>query len=399
MLLQTVTSTVIVSDVARETRPLPRQAYPSAVTDFLGGHELPRPTIESCSCYQGELVLALPLHPLISAVHLAFARHYPLILSPDTIWLTIVKGLAIHVNLNADRLRGCFVQHDGKHKICVRRDDFLKGSPENPWPDVFAAFSQQVRGYLRNDAYELIVCDFSTSGPVERVASEIGLLDVVQSYFEYRLVTFCGIPEIRLFGTVEDWRKILDRVSGLRRFGLGWWADSLGPVLEQFVAAVQGKVDQSFWERIYNSRGSRGSGDALPTVSGWVKLFYPYLLDSCGGYVCSPSAESNETNWSTGKEPAVLGGQPRIWMFPRHPAIAPFRWLYLQTVFEMEFVGGLIGVAQDPETLALRPEIGWAVRDRMASRRESLPDEDGLIRIARLQRKEQPSKSLKSPVD
>jgi hypothetical protein len=29
----------------------------------------------------------------------------------------------------------------------------------------------------------------------------------------------------------------------------------------------------------------------------------------------------------------------------------------------MEFLGGFVGVAQDPATLALRPEIGWAVRE------------------------------------
>ena len=29
----------------------------------------------------------------------------------------------------------------------------------------------------------------------------------------------------------------------------------------------------------------------------------------------------------------------------------------------MEAVGGLTGIAQDAETLALRPQVGWAVRD------------------------------------
>jgi hypothetical protein len=29
----------------------------------------------------------------------------------------------------------------------------------------------------------------------------------------------------------------------------------------------------------------------------------------------------------------------------------------------MEFIGGLVGIRQDPHTLRLRPEIGWAVRE------------------------------------
>jgi hypothetical protein len=46
------------------------------------------------------------------------------------------------------------------------------------------------------------------------------------------------------------------------------------------------------------------------------------------------------------------------------PARAPFLWKYLGTDYEMEFVGGLIGVAQEPATLCLRPEIGWAIVDK-----------------------------------
>jgi hypothetical protein len=42
---------------------------------------------------------------------------------------------------------------------------------------------------------------------------------------------------------------------------------------------------------------------------------------------------------------------------------APFRWELPGRDVEMEFLGGFTGVAQDYETLALRPEIGWAVRE------------------------------------
>lgn len=63
--------------------------------------------------------------------------HYPLVLDPDVIWLTIAQGLANHINVNAEKLRRRFVAHDGKKKIIVRRDSFLRGSPENDWPGAF----------------------------------------------------------------------------------------------------------------------------------------------------------------------------------------------------------------------------------------------------------------------
>jgi hypothetical protein len=49
--------------------------------------------------------------------------------------------------------------------------------------------------------------------------------------------------------------------------------------------------------------------------------------------------------------------------FPSGLSNAPFHWDYLDRNFEMEFLGGFVGVAQDQETLTLRPEIGWAVRE------------------------------------
>ena len=53
--------------------------------------------------------------------------------------------------------------------------------------------------------------------------------------------------------------------------------------------------------------------------------------------------------------------------FPGGLSKAPFRWDYLDRSFDMEFLGGFVGVAQDQETLTLRPEIGWAVREAPAT--------------------------------
>src|ERR1700728_559348 len=73
-------------------------------------------------------------HGLLHAVHLAYADHRPLALSPDAIWLALAQGFAMHVHANAERLRGKFVRHEGQALLRVRRDDFVKGSPHNPWP-------------------------------------------------------------------------------------------------------------------------------------------------------------------------------------------------------------------------------------------------------------------------
>src|SRR5262245_38294275 len=198
-------TTVAVSRVRAATKPLPEVPYHQAVADFIGG------PIESCSRYHGQLVANVRSHPLIGALHAAFATHRPLCLSPDIIWLTLTQGFAHHIHANAEQLRHHLVQHEEKLTIVVRRDDFVKGSPENPWPEVFAEFSAAIREHI-GDAHQLVVADFSTTGPVERAASEVVLLDAMQAFFHYEVHTFCGIPALTLEGTAEDWRSIARRV-------------------------------------------------------------------------------------------------------------------------------------------------------------------------------------------
>ncbi|NDD65160.1 MAG: DUF4419 domain-containing protein [Acidobacteria bacterium] len=59
-----------------------------------------------------------------------------------------------------------------------------------------------------------------------------------------------------------------------------------------------------------------------------------------------------------------FGYGPTTESVPAGLARAPFHWHYLDRSIEMEFLGGFIGVRQEPATLELRPEIGWAVREQ-----------------------------------
>ena len=52
-----------------------------------------------------------------------------------------------------------------------------------------------------------------------------------KEYFQYRVRTFCGIPEITLEGTIGDWTALKEKAMALRDFDLSWWTDELGTVL------------------------------------------------------------------------------------------------------------------------------------------------------------------------
>src|SRR5271166_23338 len=291
------TTTFEVSNVMGATEPLPEVHYKQAVeallttgipsTDRQFIEKLrslhrsvalpeapPSLPVEACTRYHGRLLADVSFHPVVAAVDRAFMDHRPLCLSPDMIWLMIIQGVANHINAHAEDLRPRIVSHQGKVTIQVRRDDFVKGSPENPWSEVFNEFSVQIRDHV-GPKLDLFLPAFSTTGPVERAAAEVVLLDAMQSYFEYEVRTLCGIPTITLEGTHEDWKALAERVQGFKAIGLGSWLKVLSPILDQFARAAQGDVDPTFWRSLYKLNNRSGG----PVITGWITAFFPYLKD------------------------------------------------------------------------------------------------------------------------
>ena len=141
------TTSFLVSDVAPATTPLEEVPYKEAVDALLrtsvpSRHSRP---VEACSRYHGQLIAGVPFHPVVAAAHCAFMDHRPLCLSPDIIWLMICQGVANHINANAETLRPRIVSHQGRITIHVQRDEFVKGSPENPWAEALEEFTSKVR--------------------------------------------------------------------------------------------------------------------------------------------------------------------------------------------------------------------------------------------------------------
>lgn len=336
---------ISISDVERATHPR------ATVKCHVALQKLVRTPLESCCDYSSD-VIAVDHHPLIAAAHIAFDEHRPLTLSPDMLWLAIVQGVALHVNLNAEHLRKEFVQHEGKEKISIRRDDFRMGSPENPWPEVFSAFSGEIQKRV-GAKHALFVERFSTTGAVEKAAFEVAFLDAMQSYFNFELETLCGIPEVLLEGRTEDWEKIRGKLADLEPLGLGFWTARLRPILEQFIRASKGDVERPFWQNLYKIEDNSGG----PYITGWITHFLPYAKE-----------REHETDRVTYFENPFINESKDSFSglstnhFSSGLSMAPFVWDYLGRKYDYEFIGGFVGVTQDKQTLAVRPKIGWAVR-------------------------------------
>ena len=364
--------TFTVNDVATGEKTLP-----PATMEFIIKHRCGGIKPEACSPFPRKAVTekcntehVSPVNinnGLIAALHLCWSNHYPLVLTPDIIWLAIAQGFAHHVNANAEKLRDRFVEHEGKKTLTVTRSDLVKGSPQNPWPAVFDEFSEQIRRNVGDKVHGMLTPSFSTTTPVEKAASQVVLMNSFKAYFNYMIRCICGIPAITLQGTVRDWETLKEKASSLCEYDLNWWVDAMIPVLDQFIEAASGKVNRDFWRKIYHQHGGRNAYRPGPYVSGWILSFFPYYESwKNNSHVLVRNEYLNMWNEV---EPTEHNDEDQRGLTHRQflggVVSAPFTWVDVPRKCEylMHFYAGFMVVSQDPESKALRPEIGWAVAD------------------------------------
>ncbi len=307
----------------------------------------------ACSGYNSDVVADTQYHALIGAVHIAFAEHRPLVLSPDAIWITILQGLAMHVHIHAEELRSTFVSHAGRESIYVEMDDFDFDSPESAWDVAIDAFAAALSD--RVEGSSALLSDFSTTGVVEKLVSQVCLLDVFESYFEYVLGSGCGFPEITLTGNVDDWMRLRQKIELLEPFKVDFWLPHLREIADHFCQAVRGEADISYWQDMYKQTNNYGYN----LVNGWIVKLIPYLQNEGTGRwdYLNPLLGQPE------KLPDYLRGAMTD-QLPAGMSVVPLKCVNLRTgvVQKRQMIGGIVGVEQDPDTYAVQPKIGWAIR-------------------------------------
>ena len=281
----------------------------------------------------------------------AYAKHKSITLTPDMIWLIISQGFARYVNAHAEELRPQLVSHTGKMDLAIETNkDLLSGNAD--WQKLIGDFASQIDRYTKGGIAKTVTADFSTTGPVERVASQITLMESVKSYFEYIVYYIgCGIPSITLKGTPDDWRLVQEKTRRLEAYGLGQWTKDLEPILTEFVHAAEGKPNQSFWQdmvkrhRVDELKGGICSPDIPTQLDGWLLKLFP---DENG-----KTLDRIAHNEDMPSERVRVGFKYRI--------INPKRGTVMKE-FPMELWAGFIGAEEDTVTNTYTPKIGWLVR-------------------------------------
>eukprot|EP00111_Clytia_hemisphaerica_P023216 TCONS_00068291-protein len=129
-----------------------------------------------------------------------------------------------------------------------------------------------------------MTASFSTSTPITKIASQINIMSSLQEYFEYTMVTRCGIKGVEMLGTLEDWKSLITKIDQLAELlkpledvlKLSYWFKIVREVYVNLLATFEGNPDIGWWSRII-STDNHGSGECK--YEGWI---FQFLQGKCG---------------------------------------------------------------------------------------------------------------------
>lgn len=257
----------------------------------------------------------------LAAVDCAFNNHLPLGFSPANILTCFMQLLSSMVNKNPEQYRKSIVDHDGKRKIEIYRDDFAPPGLPNNWNDTIPEFEEKIKELVNPDLDALFV-KFDHSTEMERICVGGAIMSSFGSYFSYVVKTRCGIPEIKLYGSPRDWENLrvaVRKIIDLTKIDNQKWKAACYEMLDEFVNASKGNASVEWWKSFYHAKD----------VSGGVII---------NGHICAMfpiSAKTGEFGWENLRR--------NISDFGSTIALADFIWDYRGVKIPMKFLTGLFG--------------------------------------------------------
>lgn len=312
------------------------------------------------------------LNAFLHSANVAFDKHLGFVLAPQQIFVLILQSVAMHVNQNAEALRPEFVKHSGKESITI---EVTPNPTETEWEAIIDRFQAAIASKTIEDTAELTsLIDFSCATKTEQIAGNVCLMDMVQQYFRYTMMTMCGIPYFILEGSMEDWVLLRERAERLisqktlPTFASAW-LPALLPTLDKIVEQRSGApVDIAFWNSFFKRGATKGSG-AFSYISGWVNVFFPIAIRGGLNYHCKPFSDQ-ELYIAEIQQKDCKGTGLDVNYFPSGVSSAPVEWVRLDlgTTQQVEFKSGFItGTFKEGH---IRPEVAWWVTATPSSKSE-----------------------------
>ena len=271
----------------------------------------------------------------------------------------ILQGFAKHmeVNDNSERNRHKFVNFEGKKNISFETGMNLFTASDEQWINFVQKLLKETTKILEQsgkDLIDLFKKKFSTSTKEAEVANNITILSSFKKYFEYSMKGTCGISQIIIEGTIEDWELLLEKVQAIGNLDeeIVFWTNELNKIITKIIDTLKTKnPDKNFYKNIVqNTDRSRDCEPDL--INGWIIKFIPYYKNGENWEKC----DFNSPNFNG----LVIDD------IPSQIVSLPFNLInnnkYGATKdYKAEFYSGFFGISQNRENMSIRPVIGYAI--------------------------------------
>ena len=324
------------------------------------------------------------------AFFLAYTFHGEIVLSPDDIWLQINSCFAQYVNKFPEELRDMIVTFKNKKDLVVlynEEDPNFQNMRHNSfrWDIIVNNFSELIEKNTLQNLADLIQCNFSTSGAIEKIASQVSLMHSCEKYFNYGMLEICcGIQKVHFLGEEKDWTNLKEKLVKLKKYELPGqkeyvkWIERLENVIDNFIKTYRNEPDLKFWNSIIQQfEGYElkigGSGmkyyGLSQFVNGWILNFF--LLGKKDNYfvenlVDVPLEKPDSESFRRLKNNAKIGKSEKGTNFESIPMSVWKAPVLIELIngekIPVSFLGGFTGVVN--ENTSYRPQISFAVADR-----------------------------------
>jgi hypothetical protein len=235
----------------------------------------------------------------------AYNNHQDIIFSVNDLWSIITLMLSKYINDNSEALRSKIVTHDGQKKLTVVEfADSVDESlfMEKQWDFFFEQIHEQIKENTQEGVVDILENNFSVTNTFYKLFSTVTIMDSFKKYFEYgRMIMECGIPNVHLEGTRDDWVLLKTKIQSMSKFAmsesssdtLNIYINKLSVIVDKCIDTYDGNIDVNFWNNIMTTEIKRiGSGGQTQTnMEGWIthflQIYGKTVLDDIKNYKMS----------------------------------------------------------------------------------------------------------------
>lgn len=304
---------------------------------------------------------------LVDTVMRSYNHHHNLVLRPDDVWMSVLTQFSCYVDKNAEALRSKFVAHKGKKKLEVKTGGSLRSVH---FGELAKLMTEKIHENLVDgQVRDWILPNFTTTTNNDTLVASVVMMSAMKSYFSYKMTLCCGIPNVTLLGTPEDWKKLRQRLEKLIEYDLDGhikeWYSLLVPIFDEFVNSSEEKHNLDFWSRVCNRIGG-GSGPSY--ISGWISSFC--VFTSKGEWQGGKRSVSSWGKTTESKWPIIDTSD-----IPPGYVTVPVEVNDNGTTYDTMMFAGSFAMARVNET-SIRPRLDWALalinKDAIEKQKESV---------------------------